>query len=29
MAAKNDVFNNFLLGEVLDKDAVCIFGKLY
>ena len=29
MAAKNHVFDNFLLGEELDKDAVCFFGKLY
>ena len=28
MAAKNHVFNNFLLGVELDKDAVCFFGKL-
>ena len=29
MAAKNHVFNYFLLGIELDKDAVCFFGKLY
>ena len=29
VAAKNHIFNNFLLGIVLDKDEVCIFGKLY
>ena len=27
-ARENDVFNNFLLGVELVKDAVCIFGKL-
>ena len=25
MATKNQVFNNFLLGLELDKDAVCFF----
>ena len=29
MAAKIHVFNLFLLGVELVKDAVCIFGKLY
>ena len=29
MAAKIHVFNWFLLGVELVKDAVCIFGKLY
>ena len=29
MAAKNHVFNNFLLGVELDKGAVCFFGKLH
>ena len=29
MVAKNQVFNYFLLGVELDKDAVCFFGKLY
>ena len=29
MAVKKHVFNNFLLGVELDKDAVCFFGKLY
>ena len=26
---ENHVFNKFLLGVELDKDAVCFFGKLY
>ena len=26
---KNHIFNYFLLGVELDKDAVCFFGKLY
>ena len=29
MAAKNHVFNIFLLGVEWDKDALCFFGKLY
>ena len=29
MATKNHVFNLFLPGVELDKDAVCFFGKLY
>ena len=29
MAAKNHVFNIFMLGVELDQDAVCFFGKLY
>ena len=26
---ENHVFNNFLMGVGLDKDAVCFFGKVY